>query len=88
MTKIKVVVGEVNGTCTHSMKIGDYFIIKDYKIKIPEGKHVCMWALNSLLPIFPLLLEKEQLNKNHWIKDAQSMQCPDGKVRYYFKIID
>ncbi len=88
MTKVRVEVGEVSGKCHHSMEEGDYFIVENYKIKIPDGKHMCMWALNSLLPIFPLLLERNQLKDNHWINEAESMLCPDGKVRYIFKLLD
>ena len=85
MVKLKVEVDRIDGICNHSMKEGDYFIIEDYKLKIPDGKYVCIWALNSLIPIFPLLLEKSQLKEDHWIKDAKSMRCPDGKVNFIFK---
>ena len=88
MTKIKGEVEKVNGECSHSMKEGEFFIVDDYKIKIPDGKHICMWALNTLLPIFPLLLERDKLGKEHWIKDAKSMKRPDGRVRYSFKLLD
>ena len=88
MKKIKIEVGIINGKCSHSMKEGDFFIVDDYKVRIPEGMNVCLWALYSLLPILPLLHEKEQLSTSHWINDAESMQCPDGKVRFYFRSID
>jgi len=42
----------------------------------------------SLLPLFPLLIEKEKLVQDHWINDAQSMNYPDGKVTYFFKYLD
>jgi uncharacterized repeat protein (TIGR04076 family) len=84
MVKIKVEVGNVDGICFHSMKEGDYFIIDDYKLKIPDGKHVCIWLLNSLMLFFPLLIEKDRLGEDHWVKDAKSMRCPDGKVSYFF----
>ncbi|MFX1418701.1 MAG: TIGR04076 family protein [Promethearchaeota archaeon] len=88
MTKIKVEVEKVEGECFRSMKEGDYFIVEDHKIKIPDGKYICMWALNTLMPMFPLLLERDHLGEEHWIKDAIPMKCPDGTVSYSFKFID
>jgi uncharacterized repeat protein (TIGR04076 family) len=28
------------------------------------------------------------LKDDHWINEAESMLCPDGKVRYIFKLLD
>ena len=53
MTKIKVAVSEIKGKCDNGMDVGDYFIIHDGKISIPDGKSICIWTLNGMLPMFP-----------------------------------
>ena len=53
MYQLKVVVTKVLGTCTADppMKPGAYFTVRDGDIRIPEGGYVCLWALQSLLPV-------------------------------------
>ncbi|MHA2112789.1 MAG: TIGR04076 family protein [Candidatus Hodarchaeales archaeon] len=52
MSKIKVTVEQINGYCNLPMLVGDYFFIEGSKLTIPEGKHICIWALQSMMPIF------------------------------------
>ena len=46
MYELKVSVKKVMGECTAhpAMKPGDYFIISDGDIQIPEGGYICLWA--------------------------------------------
>ncbi len=87
MTKIKVIAEKINGYCNLPILIGDYFYIVDSKIIIPEGKHVCLWALQSMMPIFPILAVKEKLDDNHWVKNTQIFSCPDPKGLVQYRII-
>ena len=53
MYELKVVVSKVMGACTAEppMAAGDYVMVRNGDIRIPEGGYICAWALNSLLPV-------------------------------------
>jgi len=53
--ELKVTVTKVLGTCTANppLKPGDYFTVRDGDIRIPEGGYICLWALQSILPLLP-----------------------------------
>lgn len=85
-----VTVERINGYCNLPMLVGDYFFIEGSKLTIPKGKHVCIWALQSMMPIFPIFSEKEKLNEEHWVKRVTNFSCPDpkGLVQYRLELID
>ena len=90
MVKIKVTVERINGYCNLPMLVGDHFFVEGSKLTIPEGKHICIWALQSMMPIFPIFSEKENLDDEHWVKKAKHFSCPDpdGLVQYRLELID
>jgi carbon-monoxide dehydrogenase iron sulfur subunit len=90
MAKIKVTVDRIDGYCNLPMQVGDYFYVEDSRLYIPEGKYICIWALQSMMPVFPLLAERDKLDKNHWVKKVDSFSCPDpkGLVQFRLEIID
>ena len=90
MQKIKVTVEKINGYCNLPMLVGDHFFIEGSKLTIPEGKHICIWALQSMMPIFPIFSEKEKLSDDHWIKSVETFSCPDpkGLVQYRLELIN
>jgi len=47
---LRVVVEKVCGFCDLPMRPGDYFEVKGGRITIPQGKHICMWALAAQHP--------------------------------------
>ena len=89
MAKIKVTVERIDGHCNLPMLVGDYFYLQDSKLYIPGGKYMCMWALQSMMPIFPILNEREKLDNDHWVKGVEHFVCPDpkGKVLYRLEVI-
>jgi uncharacterized repeat protein (TIGR04076 family) len=88
MAKIKVTVERIDGYCNLPVQIGDFFYVEDSKLTIPEGKHVCIWALQSIMPIFPILGVRENLEEGHWVKTVKNFVCPDpeGLVHYRLDI--
>ena len=54
MFLLKVTVERIDGYCNQPMLVGDHFFVEGGKIRVPEGKHICMWVLQSMMPIFPL----------------------------------
>jgi uncharacterized repeat protein (TIGR04076 family) len=87
--ELKISVKKVMGVCTAdpTMKPGDYFTVSDGDIRIPEGGYICLWALQSLMP---LITAKEREIAEHrdedWMWRAHHVQCPDPEGRVVFKI--
>ena len=89
MYELKITVNKVMGECTAHppMKPGDYFMVSDGDIRIPEGGYLCLWALQSILPLIPAK-EREIAEQKHedWMWRVHHVQCPDPKGRVVFKI--
>ncbi|MGD2294667.1 MAG: TIGR04076 family protein [Candidatus Aminicenantes bacterium] len=86
MAKIKVSVERIDGTCNLPLLIGDHFFVEDSKLTIPKDKHMCIWALQSMMPIFPILAEREKLDEGHWVKNVKNFSCPDPEGLVLFKL--
>ena len=86
MYKLKVTVEKIEGYCNQPLLVGDSFMLDGGKIIIPEGRHICMWALQSMMPIFPLL-QRVEPEKGDWTsKSGQVFVCPDPKGQVHFRI--
>ncbi len=89
MYQLKISVKKVMGVCTAAppVKPGDYFNVSDGDISIPDGGFICLWALQSLMPLIP---SKERNiaegKKEDWMWRVHHAQCPDPKGRVIFKI--
>ena len=89
MYELKITVKKVIGVCTADppMKPGDYFTVSDGDIQVPEGGYVCLYALQSLIP---LITPKERTitedQDDDWMWRVHHAQCPDPKGRVIFKI--
>jgi uncharacterized repeat protein (TIGR04076 family) len=89
MYELKVAVTKVLGECTADppMKPGDYFTVRDGDIHIPEGGCVCLYALQSILPLItPKEREICEVKDQDWMWRVHHVQCPDPKGRVIFKI--
>ncbi len=86
MAKIKVSVDRINGHCNLPLLVGDHFFVEDSKLFIPEGKFICIWALQSMMPVFPILAAKDQLEEGHWVKKVKTFSCPDPKGLVQFRL--
>jgi uncharacterized repeat protein (TIGR04076 family) len=87
MYELRIGVTKVLGTCTADppMKAGDYFTVRDGDIRIPEGGYVCMWALQSILPLIPPK-ERKIAEAEDWLWRVHHAQCPDPNGRVILKI--
>ena len=87
MAKLKVSVKKIDGYCNQPMLVGDHFFVDGGKIKIPDGKHICMWALQSMMPIFPVM-QRGSSEKGDWTSNESDMifVCPDPKGKVHYKI--
>jgi len=83
---LRVVVDEVRGFCDLPMQVGDYFEVRRGKIIIPDGKYVCLWALQSIMPILPLK-ERNITEENDWVPNTDKITCPDPAGMVIYRII-
>ena len=90
MAKIKVSVERIDGHCNLPLLVGDHFYVENSKLTIPDGKFVCIWALQSMMPVFPILAERDKLDDGHWVKKVKTFSCPDpeGLVQFKLEVID
>jgi uncharacterized repeat protein (TIGR04076 family) len=90
MAKIKVSVERIDGYCNLPMQVGNYFFVEDSKLTVPEGQHICIWALQSMMPIFPILEERNRLEDGHWVKEVKNFSCPDpdGLVQFRLDVVE
>lgn len=89
MYELKVTVKKVLGECTATpaMKPGDYFTVSDGDIRIPEGGYICIWALQSLMPLItPKEREILENRDEDWMWRVHHVQCPDPDGGVIFKI--
>jgi len=86
MARIKITVESIDGYCDMPMLVGDHFFLDGSKLSVPDGKYVCMWALQSMMPIFPILNVKDKLDDGHWIKTVRHFTCPDPKGKVIFRL--
>ena len=89
MYELMISVTKVLGTCTADppMTAGDYFTVCDGDIRIPEGGYVCMWALQSVLPLIPPKERKiAEAEDEDWLWRVHHVQCPDPNGRVILEI--
>ncbi len=86
MARLRITVERIDGYCNQPVLVGDSYVVDGGKILIPEGGHICMWALQSLMPILPLL-QRVEPRKGDWTgKPCQVFVCPDPKGRVHYRI--
>lgn len=85
MYDLRIVVEEIKGFCDLPMEVGDYFEVHAGRIIVPPGKHICMWALQSLMPFFPVK-QRESKEENDWIPYTKRICCPDPNGMVIYRI--
>jgi len=86
MSRIRVTVERIDGHCNLPMLVGDHFYVEGSKLYVPEGMHICIWALQSIMPLFPILASRDSLEKTHWVKQVNAVSCPDPKGLVQFRV--
>jgi len=82
---LRVTVHAIEGRSVCGMQVGDYFeVVESSKLRIPDGKHFCIYALNSVLPLLPA--KQRQLSENDWLERDTLVACPDPEERLILKI--
>ncbi len=82
---MRVTVDSISGRPVCGLKVGDYFeVTNSNQVRIPEGKHFCMYALQSVMPLLPA--KQRQLTADDWLEQDSLVACPDPEERLVMKI--
>lgn len=82
---LRVVVERIEGRSVCGMQVGDYFeLTESSRLRIPAGKHFCVFALSAVLPL--LAAKQRQLAVNDWLESDSLVACPDPDERLIMRI--
>jgi uncharacterized repeat protein (TIGR04076 family) len=82
---LRVTVVAIEGRSVCGLQVGDYFeLVESSKLRIPDGKFFCIYALNSVLPLLPA--KQRQLDENDWLEFDTLVACPDPEERLVMRI--
>jgi uncharacterized repeat protein (TIGR04076 family) len=84
MYTLRVTVEEVQGKCTAPHRPGDYFEVRDGNIHVPDGRFLCLYSLQSLIPLLPA--NERELEEGDWMLGARRVQCPDPEGGVIWRI--
>ena len=76
---------EKPGVCDKH-QVGDSFEIRDGALFLPDGKHICIYALSSIMPLIPAKERDLVLDVKDWLPRVNRISCPDPKGRLVFEI--
>lgn len=82
---LRVTVHEIQGRSVCGLQVGDYFeLTESSRIRIPDGKHFCLYALQSVIPLLPP--KQRELHANDWLERDMLVACPDPEERLIMRI--
>jgi len=54
---LRVTVDRIEGRSVCGMQVGDYVdLVNSAELRLPDGKHFCVYALQAVLPLLPMAL--------------------------------
>jgi uncharacterized repeat protein (TIGR04076 family) len=82
---LRVTVERIEGRSVCGLDVGDYFeVTESSRIRIPPGRHFCMYALQAVLPLLPA--KQRQLPDSDWLERDSFVACPDPDERVIMRI--
>lgn len=82
---LKVVVDRIEGRSVCGMAVGDFFELRNSsELRIPTGKHFCVYALQSVLPFLPA--KQRTLVEGDWLRSDVEFACPDPEERLIMRV--
>ena len=82
---LRVTVERIEGRSVCGMAVGDYFeLTESSKLRIPEGGHFCVYALQAVLPLLPA--KQRKLPDEDWLEQDTLVCCPDPDERVVMRI--
>ncbi|MGN6327215.1 TIGR04076 family protein [Pseudolysinimonas sp.] len=82
---LRVTVESIEGRSVCGLAVGDYFeLTESSQVRIPEGKHFCVFALQAALPLLPA--KQRALAADDWLERDALVCCPDPEERLTMRI--
>lgn len=82
---LRVIVERIDGRPVCGLHVGDYFeVTASNELRIPAGKHFCIYALAAVLPLLPA--KQRKLDDADWLARDQLVACPDPDERLIMRI--
>jgi uncharacterized repeat protein (TIGR04076 family) len=82
---LRVTVERIEGRSVCGLQVGDYFeLTESSRIRIPAGRHFCIYALQSVLPLLPA--KQRRLPDSDWLERDSLVSCPDPDERVVMRI--
>jgi uncharacterized repeat protein (TIGR04076 family) len=82
---IRVTVERIEGRSVCGLAVGDSFeVTESNRVRIPEGKHFCLYAMASVLPLIPA--KQRRLPDGDWLEQDAHVCCPDPEERVVMRI--
>ena len=82
---LRVTVERIEGRSVCGLAVGDSFeVTESSRVRIPEGKHFCLYALSSVLPLLPA--KQRQMPPGDWLEQDNFVACPDPDERTIMRI--
>ena len=82
---LRVTVERIEGRSVCGLAVGDYFeLTESSRVRIPDGKHFCLYALQSVLPLLPA--KQRTLPDEDWLERDTLVCCPDPEERVVMRI--
>ena len=82
---LRVTVERIEGRSVCGLQVGDYFeLTESSRLRIPAGRHFCMYALQSVLPLLPA--KQRDLPEGDWLEQESLVACPDPDERVIMRI--
>ena len=81
---VRVTVERIEGRSAVS-KVGDWFeVTESSRVRIPEGRHFCLYAIQAVLPLLPAKMRR--LADEDWLEQDSLVACPDPDERLVMRI--
>ena len=82
---LRVTVERIEGRSVCGLRVGDYFeLTESSRVRIPEGRHFCVYALQAVLPLLPA--KQRRLPDDDWLEQESLVCCPDPEERLVMRI--
>jgi uncharacterized repeat protein (TIGR04076 family) len=82
---LRVTVHAIEGRSVCGLQVGDFFeVTESNKLRLPDGKHFCIYALGAVLPLLPA--KQRLLEANDWLEKDVFVACPDPEERLIMRI--
>jgi uncharacterized repeat protein (TIGR04076 family) len=82
---LRVTVERIEGRSVCGLTVGDYFeVTESSRVRIPPGRHFCLYALQSVLPLLPA--KQRRLPDEDWLEQDSLVCCPDPEERVVMRI--